>query len=297
MNLKKALSIIGNINLGNCIYLFDPLRSVEWSSIEQVAIKRITSYYKTGTEFFVFLFTSDWFLGRDDFAALPVHSKESLWNNEESRTVKEADELFGDKEWRDEILKDYSIDDRQKNFVEKYRLRLNRWFRYVLPLPFNPKANEIFHLIVCSNYDAGIRRIKDAYAYITGNPRYSPDNRKAYDNFKELHPELTKGLKDNRRPEEWKLLWKVIRNHEEGLCDETCNDFMDIDSIRSRLNWLRKNEYIVDVDLKKPWKNSTKTFKLNWNKIIRQLGISPPQTLQPIPPENARIRHLFDITN
>jgi len=78
-NLDTALKKISEIELGNTIYFFDPLRSVKWESIEQVASNRMAKYYQTGTEFLIFVFTSDWFLGRDDFVALPDSSKKSIW--------------------------------------------------------------------------------------------------------------------------------------------------------------------------------------------------------------------------
>lgn len=58
-NLDDALEIIGNIEIGNTIYYFDPLRSVEWTNIEKVASKRMIEPFQTGTEFMIFLFTSD----------------------------------------------------------------------------------------------------------------------------------------------------------------------------------------------------------------------------------------------
>jgi three-Cys-motif partner protein len=71
MTLDDALEKIGELELGNAIFFFDPLRSVEFATIDKVASKRMTTFYKTGTEFIIFIFTSDWFLGRDEFAPLP----------------------------------------------------------------------------------------------------------------------------------------------------------------------------------------------------------------------------------
>jgi hypothetical protein len=45
-----------------------------------VARSRIKSFLKTGIEFFIFVFTSDWFLGRKDFAALPKTPNPNEWN-------------------------------------------------------------------------------------------------------------------------------------------------------------------------------------------------------------------------
>lgn len=295
LGLQDSLTVMQDVNLGNCIYFFDPLRGVEWASIEQVAKKRITTYYQTGTEFIIFLFTSDWFLGRDDFTALPTNNDKSTWCKGERTTVQEADELFGDQKWRDRILCNFDLEIKQKIFIEEYRSRLHKWFRYVLPLPFNPKVNQIFHLIICSNYEAGIKRTRDAYVSITDNPKYLPGNRQAYTIFKTLHPELLEGLKGNQRPEEWKLLWCVIRNHEEGLCDKKCPDLADIKDVESRLAWLKDNNYLEEVSIEQSWTYTPKIYQLKWKEITRKLNIEPPQVLQPISPEQAQTRHFFEI--
>lgn len=95
MELDRALSNIEKIELGNALFLFDPLRSIEYRTIEKVAKKRIKTYYETGTEFIIFIFTSDWFLGRDGFAGLPTTVNENTWTVDEKISVLEADALFG----------------------------------------------------------------------------------------------------------------------------------------------------------------------------------------------------------
>ncbi|GAI94047.1 unnamed protein product, partial [marine sediment metagenome] len=147
MELDRALNTIEKISLGNALFFFDPLRSVEYQVIEQVAKKRIKTYYKTGTEFIIFIFTSDWFLGRDDFAGLPTTIDKATWSEAEKMTVSDADALFGNTEWRDQILNSHPIDERENCLIELYRNRLHKWFRYILPMPFNPKTKQIFHLI------------------------------------------------------------------------------------------------------------------------------------------------------
>ena len=77
--LDEALAKVSQIR-GNVIYFFDPLRSVEWTAVEKVASSRIRSFYQTATEFIIFLFTSDWFLGRDGFSPLPNHQDEEEWS-------------------------------------------------------------------------------------------------------------------------------------------------------------------------------------------------------------------------
>ena len=56
---------------------------IKWNTIEKVARDRIRYYYSTGTEFIIFLFTSDFFIGRKEFAPLPQQNLESLWTVEE----------------------------------------------------------------------------------------------------------------------------------------------------------------------------------------------------------------------
>jgi three-Cys-motif partner protein len=52
--LDDAIPIVKGIR-GNAIYFFDPLRGVEWTTIEKVANSRIRTFYQTGTEFIIFL--------------------------------------------------------------------------------------------------------------------------------------------------------------------------------------------------------------------------------------------------
>jgi len=152
-DLDTALETTEKISFGNAIYFFDPLRTVEWKTIDKVANNRVRSFYQKGTEFLIFLFTSDWFLGREEFPPLPKDFKESTWKQETKNVVLEADALFGNKKWRKYVLNSKSIKIRETTFIELYKKRLCEWFRYVLPLPFKPKTDQLFHLILCSNYE------------------------------------------------------------------------------------------------------------------------------------------------
>lgn len=252
LELEKALSNIERIELGNALFFFDPLRSVEYQTMEKVARRRIKTYYKTGTEFIIFLFTSDWFLGRDDFAGLPTTIDENSWSNDEKRTVLEADALFGNTEWRAQILNKNPVYERENRLVEIYRKRLHKWFRYVLPMPFNPKKNQIFHLILCSNYEAGVKATRNFYCDETGNPRYSPNMNQAYNEFRKIHPEIHTGLDRRRRPQQWHFLRRTIVDHEEGICDYMCSDFVEVESSpdkrQSLLDWLEVNEYLERIN-------------------------------------------------
>lgn len=285
--LADALTTIGLIpNLGNALYFFDPLRSVSFSVIEQVASSRIRSFLRKGTEFFVFVFTSDWFLGRKDFAALPKTLNESKWSTSERETVMQADEFFGNDQWRTKLLNDSPIEEREVMLIRLYQLRLQKWFRYVLPLPFKPKENQIFHIMLCSNYEAGVRATRDFYCSETGNPRYSPDNDVALTKFKVLHPNLFVGLRGNERPLQWKMLWKTIRDHEDGVCDAFCSDFTNMErtvwKIQDMLDWLEEAGYIQSFLTENPWPlTSFARYKLNWAVVTRKLQINPPLPLIP----------------
>jgi len=290
MELDDALKTIEDIRLGNSLYFFDPLRSVQYEVITKVASERMKTFFKTGTEFFIFLFTSDWFLGRDDFAPLPSALEESAWNEEEKRTVSEADALFGNQEWRGHILNKNPIEHKERVLVELYKNRLRRWFRYVLPLPFNPKEDQFFHLILCSNYEAGIRATKNFYAAKTGNPKYSPDNPSAFRRFRRLHPEIFRGIGGRTRPLQWRVLWKIIAQHEEGMCDCMCKDLRNIEpyprNTQLLLDWLEEKGYVNRVEIENVWDSSIKQYRLNWKVVKEILGVDPPPSLRPLSPED-----------
>lgn len=290
--LEDALEAIENLELGNALYFFDPLRHVEYATIEKVASKRMDTFYKTGTEFMIFLFTSDWFLGRRDFAPLPCTLKENTWTEKEKETVSEADALFGNTKWRKHILNNKSIEEKERTLIEIYKNRLHRWFRYILPLPFNPKENQLFHLILCSNYEAGIRATRNFYADKTGNPKYSPDNPSAFSRFNKLHPKLFRGLEGRRRPLQWLILWNIITQHEEGICDHMCRDFrkkeISISEIKSALEWLADQGYLEQITIENAWDSSITQYKLNWEIVKERLGVDPPASLIPVSPEDYR---------
>jgi three-Cys-motif partner protein len=284
--LDSALSDIERLPLGNALFFFDPLRGIEYATIEKVATRRVNSFYKTMTEFIVFVFTSDWFLGRDDFAPLPTTPEEGAWSAEEKKTVAECDGLLGYKGWRGEILRASPVKEREEAFIRLYRDRLHRWFRFVLPLPFNPKTNQVFHLILCSNFSTGVRRTRDFYSQKTGNPQYSPDNAGAFRRFRENHPEVFPGLDKRRKPPHWRILWKTIVDHEEGVCDALCSDFKDVEGDSQRrvqlLEWLEQKGYLRRCDFGNPWDPSVKQYRLNWEALKGALGIDPPVPLVPL---------------
>jgi three-Cys-motif partner protein len=299
-SVEQALADISKLQLGNSLYFFDPLRSVEYATIKKVALNRMPLPFLTGTEFFVFSFTSDWFLGRKNFSPLPLTQDQEQWSKLEKETVQQADELFGSKNWRKSILTD-GISSKQKQTVlmRLYKNRLHRWFRYVLALPFNPKEQQLFHLILCSNYEAGVRMTKDEYSLITNNPKYSPSNEAALAKFKRLHPQLFTNLSGNRRPVEWKILWKIIKQHEESLCDYRCNDLAKEEpnpKERVRvLHWLLDNDYLKLVNIDNAWKHNMRRYAIKWSTVKSKLGVEMPLKLRPISPQQLKSAKLQNV--
>ncbi|MCW4043044.1 MAG: three-Cys-motif partner protein TcmP [Candidatus Bathyarchaeota archaeon] len=291
-SLPTALDAIQEIDLGNAIFFFDPLRSVEFPAIDKACHQRITVPFRTGTELLIFVFTSDWFMGRDDFTPLPHMPEEDAWTSEETETIREVDFLLGDTQWRNAILNNDPIEDKEKLLIELYRKRLHRWFRYVFPMPFCPRAGQIFHTILCSNYATGVKRTRDFYCDRTPNLRYAPNNVTAYQRFRQLHSEVFTEITGNRRPVEWKILWKIIREHEEGICDVMCKDLRQIersDSERNRaLLWLNEHAYIGRSETNHMWQDEVVQFKLNWNTLQANLGVNPPDELVPLTLEDVQ---------
>ena len=287
-SLDDVLPIVKNMR-GNAIYFFDPLRSIDWEMVEKVAANRISTFYHTGTEFMIFLFTSDWFLGRDEFVPLPKTPGEADWSPEEYASVQQADSLMGDRTWRQEVLPLASLDEREYALVSSYKYRLRDWFRYVLPLPFNPKGRQLYHLIVCSNYDAGVRMTRQFYSMLTENPAYAPDSSAAYKEFKLLHKELLSGLKGSQRPSAWKTLWQTIRQHEDGVCDVNCSDLIEkagsAENLRNCMDWLEDRGYITATGGTNLWNEPVKQYVLNWPVLTKKLKVEPPAPFQPISSE------------
>ena len=290
LNLDKALEKMAGIKLGNSIFFFDPLRMIKWEIIDKVAKDRIKKYYQTGTEFIIFLFTSDYFLGRDEFAAFPTNNNEETWPEPERRSIIEADDLFGDTSWRTIILRPDDILQRQNDFVNLYQAKLQKWFRYVLPLPFKPKKNQLYHLIICSNYEAGIRETKNHYSQRMSNKKVNQDNILAYNNFKIRHHDLCIAYTGTTKPLEWKILWAIIK-HETGIRDLMCSDFRRIEVNDNRRNnamkWLEQNSYLLPIEQTCAWESPYEKYMLNWQYCKDNLGIELPSPLIPISPDSS----------
>jgi three-Cys-motif partner protein len=291
--LNDALTEMAGISkLGNSIFFFDPLRMVKWDIIETVARNRIKSYYQTGTEFIIFLFTSDYFLGRDEFHSFPKHNDESHWTDQEKESVTEADELFGNREWRSKVLCDDEIGKRELDFIDFYQTRLFKWFRYVLPLPFRPKKNQLYHLIICSNYEAGIRETKSHYSKKMFMKKMNQDNSLAYDNFKILHHDLCKNFPGTEKPLEWKILWALVKQ-EIGIRDLMCSDLRRLEENFNRrqnaMRWLADNHFLIPIDVRCAWGSPHQKYALDWKYCKEKLGIEYPIQLKPISPESSNL--------
>jgi len=288
LGFNEALDEIEKIELGNSMFFFDPLRSVTYESIEKVAKRRMTDFYQNGTEFIIFIFTSDWFLGRDSFSPLPDTGNKEDWTLEEKKTVEEANSLFGHDKWHDAILTKDTIAEKENKLIQLYKYQLRDWFRYVLPMPFNPKGDQLFHLVLCSNYEDGVKATRNFYSDRTGNPRYKPDNRKAYQKFKKKHPELLRGLKGNQRPLQWRILWSTIKSHEDGVCDYLCIDYsrekigMNNNERKLFLQWLENKGYLRIIDRTNAWSSGIIQYELDWINLKNNLGVDPPYQLRPL---------------
>ena len=293
-NLIQAENDIGSIPLGNSLFFFDPLLFTPWSEIEKVARGRIHSYYRTQTEFIVFLFTSDWFRGRKtiNLSPIPKSAEENSWTTDARNSVLKMDDLFGNQDWRPTILTPEEEEKRMNRLVEAYRTRLHKWFRYVLPLPFKPKENQLYHLFMCSNYERGVGITKGFYVKYTSNSPPTYDSAVVYSKFKNIHPETTTGLSGNKRPIQWKFLWTIVRNHDQGLCDIRCQDFREIEEDwKSRLKvleWLELNGYLKMIPhFTDAWHGIPPLYVLNWDVVTERLDVKPPPALVPLEPKSS----------
>jgi three-Cys-motif partner protein len=291
-SIGEAIGIIENIELGNSLFFFDDLLCTPWSEIERVARDTITSYYVSGTEFIIFLFTSDWFLGRPKagLSPLPRDITPTGWSSGEKGAVSKMDELFGSQTWRGSILTQAPESEKMRTLVSIYKDRLRRWFRYVVPMPFKPRQDQVYHLFACSNNELGITLTRSFYAEFTGNPPYNPNNPLTYRRFEKVHPEEVVDYAGNQRPLTWKMLWAVIKNHEDGICDIHCDDFRQFENdwqIRlDALQWLESEGYLTRYDpVNNPWGEEIPTYKLDWQVVEKNLDVRPPEEFHPLSPQ------------
>src|SRR3972149_10497746 len=212
---------------------------------------------------------------------LPSSTDESRWTEKEALSVRDADSLFGDTMWGAPVLQELPRESRQELFIEEYRKRLLTWWRSVLPMPFVPKEGQLYHLISCSNYEAGIRVTKDFYCDSTGNPRYKPSNPVAFDRFRSTHADKLGGEKAASRPIEWRLLWTIIRQCEGGVCDERCRTISKQGGRREVLdamNWLAREGYLTTLTgVRSAWERVPTRYVLDWEVVRTRIGGEPPE--------------------
>ncbi len=140
---------------------------------------------------------------------------------------------------------------------------------------------------------------KDAYSAITCNPKYTPSNQEALAKFKSLHPGLFANIPGNRRPVEWKILWKIIKQHEESLCDFQCNDLVkeepDAKARIEALHWLLKKGYLKVVHIEDAWKHKRQRYAVKWSTVKAKIGVDMPPKLRPISPQQLKSRNLQNV--
>ncbi|MHA2142632.1 MAG: three-Cys-motif partner protein TcmP [Candidatus Thorarchaeota archaeon] len=280
---------------GISLFFFDPLLSVAWTLIERIAEKRITVPYRIGTEFLIFFFTSDWLHGRKtdegEFKPLPRTSNESKWNKGQQKSAKFADDTFGGREWLDVMSSGKSDQHLERGLVSLYKKKLRKWFRFVVPLPFIPKTNQIYHVFCCSNFDVGTNVLSKIYESRTQKVGLQADNKQTYSKFKRLYPTLVRKCKGRSRPSEWKVLWHVMRNHADGICDETCRTLREdkadsVSDLKSALKWLKNEGFLKRIKIPNwPWKQARfPVYKINWKVAKSKLGVEKPLRPRPLMP-------------
>ena len=88
---------------------------------------------------------------------------------------------------------------------------------------------------------------------------------------------------------QWRILWKIITQHEEGICDCMCSDIREIErnpeESQRLLEWLEEKEYLVTFDIENAWDSSIKQYMLNWDVLKERLDVDPPLPLVPLSPE------------
>ena len=279
--------------LGISLFYFDPLLSVDWSLLDGIAKARITKPYRTGTEFQIFFFTSDWLTGRNSpfFHPLPRFTDEDGWSAEETTSAGIADRTFGSRKWLSAMVSGKTKAEIESKLVELYKRKLRKWFRFVLPLPFVPKKDQVYHVFCCSNFDVGISVISRFYEDCAGIPfGLMADNVLTYHEFKSSYPSIVAGYTGRRRPPEWKVLWHVMRNHVDGLCDLHCKDLRgkagSVMKLKSALEWLETEGYLRKVKIPEwPWSAMKfPVYKINWKTTETKLNVKPPVPPQPLKP-------------
>ncbi len=279
------------------LFLFDPLLAPEYGIIERVAQHRLRAPFQIRTEFLLFFFTSDWISGRTGFAPLPRSTNEAIWTEEEKATVNQADDVFGDRSWLTITSSGQNDGHIQNALLNAYVLKMMKWFRFVLPVPFQPRTEQMYHLLCCSNYEVGINAIKSNWAHLVsmhkGNLIQSGVTDHAnsvYPDFKRLHPELIRSLPTRmRRPLEWKILWQIAKSFVDGTADSFDRSLLKIVPDQSELDtilkWLADEHYILQVS-NIPWawelQEPLCRYRAAYDVLSDRLGLSPLIPMEPL---------------
>jgi hypothetical protein len=236
--------------------------------------------------------------GRENFAALPRSPFGILPREKES--AKAADNAFGHRmHWESIMRKNIENEKLEEELVASYKRNLRRWFRFVQPLPFVPKTGQRYDLFCCSNFDTGMKVINQFYERLTGiDFTLDADNSTTYSKFIRRHPDLR--MSGNRRPDEWKCLWHVLKNHVDGICDQKCQGGIRKlggsfpESKLSRvLKWLHDNRYLKQIPQSPTyipwmWPNHDKfpVYSVDWDFVKTFLDVDPPKSPEPLKPDD-----------
>ncbi len=289
-NVNEAIDTINSMDIkGLTIYFFDPLLSIDMAPLRSVYERRIKTPFFTGVEFIIFFFTSDWIYGRENFQRLPNNLNLDTWNSEEQQTVNSLINVLGDNLWLKSILTNEDPAVRMRKLINEYRERLLKMFRIVVPMPFVPKNKQTYHLIFCTNYFAGANIITRFYKNATNN-EWSPDHKIYYKKFRKLHESEVNLPDSNKRPLEWRILWRIIRNYRFGKFDDYCRDLRKLERNSAKffriLKWILKKGYIKRYIFFEEETRSKPRYELNWLIITKDLGLEEPPSLNPLKEEN-----------
>lgn len=86
----------------------------------------------------------------------------------------------------------------------------------------------------------------------------------------------------------WKVLWKIITQHEDGVCDKQCRDLDELDgdiNIQHSLDWLMAHDYLHLYSSTTHWGEQFPQYVLNWNTLKEKLRVAPAIDFRPISQE------------
>lgn len=283
-NVEEAIETITQMNIrGRCIYFFDPLLSTNMNPLRKIYDTYIGSPFSSGIEFLIFFFTSDWILGRDDFNQLPITTNSKDWVPSEKETVDKLENVYGDRNWYEQILNLKTNEERMHLLIREYQKRLFNMFRFVIPMPFAPNNNQLYHLLFCSNFRKGASIISRFYSRSTEN-QWNPNNRIIYNQFKSKYMNKLNFPGGNRRPAEWKLLWNFIKHYQNGKFDELSRDVQENtnNDYENPFNWLER-ENLINLFSKTMYKGrEISRYELNWTTINTVLNLEKPNDFKPL---------------